>query len=301
MSIAPAPARSPSGTGLSHALGAYLLWAVLPLYFHAARAASPFEIVAWRTLFSVPLCLVLAAGLGQLGEVAAALRDRKRLGPLCLSAALIGGNWVVYVVAVAHGHVLAASLGYYINPLVNVVLGMVFLRERLRAMQWVAVGLAGVAVALLAWGARDMLWISLSLALTFAVYGLVRKLAPVAALPGLTVETVLLAPFALGYLAWAASAGHEIAFGREWGQSLLLALAGPITAVPLLLFAHAARRLDYSTLGFLQYLTPTIVFGLSVVVFREPLRPVQIGCFVAIWIAIGIYTRDLIVHRRAQG
>ena len=293
--------RAHARTGLACAIGAYLVWGTLPLYFRLMHAVSPAEIVACRTLFSLPVCLVLAAALGQLREVGAVLASPRRLAPLFASAGFIATNWMIYVLAVAQGHVLATSLGYYINPLVNVVIGTLFLGERLAPRQWAAVSLAAVAVALLAWGARDMLWISLTLAFSFALYGLVRKLAPVAALPGLTIETLVLTPIALGWLAWGDHGPHGLVFGQAWGESLLLAAAGVITAVPLFLFAEAARRLDLSTLGFVQYLTPTLVFIIGIALFHEPLRPLQLGCFGLIWLAIALYTWDLVARRRAAG
>jgi chloramphenicol-sensitive protein RarD len=296
-SLARHPARRSSG--LPHAFGVYAMWGLLPLYFALLHAVAPTQIVAARTLFSLPLCLALAAVSGQLGEVRLALRDRARLVPLCASAALIGANWLVYVGAVAHGHVLAASLGYYINPLINVLLGTLFLGERLGRWRWLAVGLAGIGVALLAWGARDMLWISLALAITFALYGLVRKLVATPALAGLTVETLLLGPIGLAWLIWERGARGSIVLGRDWHADLLLASSGLVTVIPMLLFAQAARRLDLSTLGFIQYLTPTILFAISLLVFHEPLRTVQLASFILIWAGIAIYTADVVaLHRR---
>lgn len=294
------PGQSALGPGLAFALGAYLVWGIMPLYFRALHHVSPPEIVAFRTVCSLPVCLVMAAALGQLREVGAVLRRPRRIMPLVASAAFIATNWLVYVLAVAHGHVLAASLGYYINPLVNVLIGTLVLGERLSRRQWAAVGLAAIAVALLAWGALDMLWISMTLALSFAIYGLVRKLVPVSALPGLTIETMVLTPFALVYLGWTAGTPPGLAFGTDGWTTALLAAAGIITALPLFLFAEAARRLDLSTLGFVQYLTPTMLLFMGIYLFNEPLRPLQVACFALIWLAIGIYTYDLVARHRAR-
>ena len=288
------------GTGVAYSVGAYFIWGLLPLWFHLLRKASPLEVVACRTLFALPVALAMAAALGQLGLIRSVLVNRRVLAPLCLSAGLILVNWTVYVIAVQQGHALAASLGYYINPLLNVLLGTVFLGERLSGRQWAAVTLAGTAVALLAWGARDMVWIGVGLAGSFSFYALVRKLVPVAPLPGLAVETIVLAPVALGYMAWAGSGDH-LALGGEWRLSLLLASSGIITAFPLFLFAEAARRLDFSTLGFIQYISPTLVFLISVFILHEPLRPLQLGCFALIWAGVGLYVWDLAAQHRARG
>jgi chloramphenicol-sensitive protein RarD len=285
--------------GLRHAIGVYALWGLLPLYFALLHAVPPTEIVAARTVFSLPLALLLAVATGQIGAVREALGDRRRLLPLCASAALIGINWLIYVGAVAHGHVLSASLGYYINPLLNVLLGTVFLRERLGRRQWLAVALAGAGVAILAWGARDTLWIGLGLAMTFALYGFVRKTVAAPALAGLTVETIVLAPLGLAWLVWASGQPGGIVLGTSWRIDLLLASAALVTVIPLLLFAEAARRLDLSTMGFIQYLTPSLLFVLGLVVFHEPLRPVQLGSFVLIWAAIALYVGDALA--RAAG
>lgn len=285
--------------GLSFALGAYFIWGLLPLYLKLLQGVPPFEFVGWRIIFTVPVCLTIVAFRRQGAELLAALRNLKVLGALFASSLLIGGNWVIYIVAVQSDHVLAASLGYYINPLLNVLLGTVFLREKLSRSQWLAVGVAAIGVASLAWGARDMLFISLSLATSFALYGLVRKLAPVGSLPGLTTETLLLTVPALGVLLFYGAGPAQLHFGHELQNSLVLAGSGIATAVPLLLFATAARRMDYSALGFVQFLAPTIQFALSLTVFGEALRPVQLFAFVLIWAAIAIFTWDLLAKRRA--
>lgn len=301
-SDAPAIARTapvrPSG-GLSFGLGAYFIWGMFPLYVRAIHNVPSLELVSWRLVLSVPVCLLLGRMLRQGPEVRAALRNPKMLKTLALSAVLISANWIIFVIAVQHGHVLATSLGYYMNPLVNVLLGTVFLRERLSARQWIAVGLASVAVAILAWDAVEMLWISVSLGVSFAAYGLVRKLAPISGLAGLTVETILLLPLGVCYLGYFALTADGLAFGNEVQTTVLLACAGFITAIPLFMFAEAARRLDLSTLGFLQYLTPSSTFLLGLFVFHEPLRPVQLACFALIWLGIGIFTWDMVARRRA--
>jgi chloramphenicol-sensitive protein RarD len=204
------------------------------------------------------------------------------------------------MIAIATDHVLAASLGYYTNPLMNVLAGTIFLHERLSRRQWLAVALAAGGVAVLAWGALDTVWISMGLALTFCAYGLVRKLAPVESLPGLTIETLVLVVPALVVIGLQAGEPQGIALGQSWTRDLTLSLAGIVTGVPLLLFATAARRMPYSTLGFVQFLAPTIVFGIGLFVFHEPLRPAQFASFVMIWAAIAVFCWDLLAAARAS-
>ena len=285
--------------GLPLALGAYMMWGFLPLYIVLLRHVPAFELVAWRVIFTLPLCLAIAAVRRQLGDIARGLADWRVLRLMLASAALIAVNWVIYIAAINGGHIYASSLGYYINPLVNVLLGTVFLGERLSRVQWGAVALAVLGVGALLLGARDTLGISLALALSFALYGLVRKVAPVGALPGLTIETILLLPLAAATALWFGRGDDLSSFGHEVHTSLLLAGAGVLTAVPLLLFALAARRMDLSTLGFVQYLAPTIVFILGLTVFGEELRPAQLASFVLIWAALALFCWDL--WRRRAG
>ncbi len=290
------PEKPPSG--LPYAVCTYLLWGLIPLYFHMMRNIPPLELVGWRVLFTIPVCLVIVSLRREFGKVWLALRDRRAVAALTVSAALIGTNWLVFVIAIQKGYVFATSLGYYINPLMNVLAGTVFLRERLSRPQWIAVALAGVGVLVLAWGALDMLWISMALATTFASYGLVRKLAPVESLPGLTIETMILTLPGLALVLWQAATPEGSSIAHSWEQSLLLSLAGLVTGIPLLLFAVAARRLPYSTLGFIQFLGPTIVFILGLTVFGEPLSMVQLVCFGFIWAAIAVFSVDLLASRR---
>lgn len=285
-------------SGLPQAIGAYLIWGLLPLYLMLVRQVPPFEFVGWRILFTLPVCVATVVLRRQIGEVLAALGNRRAIAMLLVSALLIGGNWLVYIAAIQTGHVFAASLGYYINPLVNVLAGTAFLGERMTRWQWVAVAVAAAGVSLLAWEAREMLGISLALAGSFAAYGLVRKLAPVGSLPGLTIESALLVPPAIGIIAWHAAGPAGTSLGSDPQTDFLLAGSGVITAVPLLLFAVAARRLSYSALGFVQFLTPTIVFLLGLFVFHEPLRQVQLTCFLMIWAAIGLFVWDQWARRR---
>ena len=212
---------------------------------------------------------------------------------------LIGINWFVYIWAIMEGEVYATSIGYYLNPLLNVLLGTLVLGEKLSKRQWLAVAIAAVAVALLAAGAVTSLWISLSLGFSFGLYGLVRKQVAVGSLPGLTIESAILLPVAVAIAAWYAISPQGSAFGRDAWMSALIIFSGVVTAVPLLMFAIAARRMDYSTLGFIQYLSPTIVFFLGLFVFHQPLAPAKLGSFVLIWVAVAIFVWDLWAKRKA--
>lgn len=289
--------QSPRSSGLPLAVAAYTIWGFLPLYLALLKRVPALELVAWRVIFTLPLCLLIVALRGQAADLREALRDPRVLRRLLLSSLLIAANWVVYVAAVQGGHIYAASLGYYINPLINVLLGTAFLGERLGRLQWLAVAVAAAGVALLLAGAAETLGISLALAVSFALYGLVRKLAPVGSVPGLTIESAILLLPAIAAAAWYAAGPGGSSFAGGTGTALLLAGAGGITAVPLLLFAVAARRMDYSTLGFVQFLSPTIVFILGLTVFDEPLRPAQLACFVLIWTAIALFSWDLLRRR----
>ncbi len=281
------------------AVGAYLIWGFLPLYLLLVRAVPAFEFVGWRIVFTLPLCLAVIALRGQGADLRAALANRGVVLRLTASALLVGVNWLIYIAAIQDGHVYAASLGYYINPLVNVLAGTLFLHEKLSGRQWAAVALAAAGVSLLAWDAREMLWISLSLAVSFSAYGLVRKLTPVGSVPGLTIESAILLVPALGIVAWYAATPAGPAFGQELGQSALIVLGGVLTAVPLTMFAIAARRMDYSTLGFVQFIAPTIVFVLGLTVFGEALSTVKLACFALIWGAVALFVWDLWARRSA--
>lgn len=285
-------------TGLGAAFGAYLIWGFLPLYLILVREVPAFEFVGWRIIWTLPLCLLIVAFRRQGPELRTAMGNPKVLGWLALSSTLIAVNWVVYVWAVQSGQIYAASLGYYINPLVNVLLGTLLLGEKLSRRQWIAVALAGIGVSLLLGGALTTLWISLTLALSFGTYGLIRKQVPVGSVPGLTIESMLLTLPALATAWFYAQSPEGSAFTRSPELALAIMLGGVLTAFPLLLFAIAARRLPYSTLGFIQFLAPSIVFLLGLTVFDKPLHPAEIGCFAFIWAAAAIFAWDLISSSR---
>jgi len=284
-------------TGFAAAFSAYVIWGFLPLYLILVRSVPAFEFVGWRIIWTLPLCLLIVLARRQGPDLRAALANRRTLGLLALSATLIAVNWVVYVWAIQNGQVYAASLGYYINPLVNVLLGTVLLGEKLSRPQWAAVGLAGVGVSLLAAGALTTLWISLTLALSFGSYGLIRKQLDVGSVPGLTIESALLLLPSLA-VAWYYAQTQGSSFAVSTELSLAIMAGGVVTAFPLLLFAIAARKLPYSMLGFIQFLAPSIVFVLGLTVFGEELKPVQAACFACIWAAAAIFVWDLVARTR---
>lgn len=285
--------------GLSLGIAAYGLWGVLPIYFKALSAIPSTDIVAHRIVWSVPILALLLSVLGAWGEVKAALRNRRAMILLGVTALLIGGNWLLYVYAVNSGHILAGSLGYYLNPLANVLLGRIVLKERLSWLQWAAVGLAAAGITALAAGALSHLWISMTLCLSFASYGLLRKIAPVDAVAGLAIETALLAPFAALWLIWSYGSGQPT-FGTSSTDIVLIAAAGVVTTVPLLLFTAAARLLPYSTLGMLQFLAPTLQFLIAVLLYGEPFTTAHAVAFGAIWAALGLYVLAIMRHARAE-
>jgi len=279
-------------TGLLLGLGAYVIWGVLPLYFKALAHVPPTEIVAHRILWSLALLAVMATFWRRWRGIVAAFSAGRIVVTLIVTSLLIAINWLTYIYAVVSGHVLEGSLGYYLNPLVNVLLGVVLLKEKLSRARVAATLLAAAGVAVLAAGAGSGLWISLTLAASFGLYGFLRKVAPVDALEGLSIETAILAPVALGWILWLHQGGAGSFGGFGWRTDVLLAFGGAVTAIPLLLFTGAARRLPYSTLGFLQYIAPSLQFLLAVLMFGEALTTAHMICFGAIWAALVIFTLD---------
>jgi chloramphenicol-sensitive protein RarD len=293
------PSTAKQSGGYAFALGAFGTWGLLPFYLLLVHQVSAIELVGWRAIFTFPVCVLFIAVRRQGKEVWFALANRRTALLLLLTATLIGSNWLLYVWSVMNNHIYAASLGYYINPLLNVLIGTAFLHERLSNRQWLAVGLAGIGVAILAAGALTTLWVSLALACSFATYGLVRKLIPIDALPGLMVESLFLVPPGI-FLIWSATHGTgQTALHAGFGFSLIIAASGILTTVPLYCFAEAARRMDYSMLGFFQFVVPTIVFISGLTVFHEPLKPVQLASFIFIWAAIAVFCWDLSQKHRA--
>ncbi|QWC57592.1 EamA family transporter RarD [Erythrobacter sp. 3-20A1M] len=293
--------NTPTPSGLPAALGAYIIWGFLPLYLILVKSVPPFEFVAWRIVWTLPICLAIVAFRRQGPDVRAAMGDGRVIRMLLASATLIAINWGTYVWAIQIGHVYAASLGYYINPLVNVLLGTLLLKERLSRLQWIAVAIAGCGVAILAAGAITTLWVSLTLAFSFGTYGLIRKRVEVGSLPGLTIESALLLIPAIGVTLFYGLGPEGSSFLRTPALSLSIILGGFLTAIPLLMFAIAARRMSYSTLGFIQFLAPTIVFILGLTVFHEELHPAQAASFGLIWVALALFVWDMWARgRRAR-
>lgn len=277
--------------GVVAGLSAYFIWGIAPLYFKAVAEIPLWEVLAQRVFWSLAVCLIFLAALRRWDELKSAIGNPKTRRALTLSTLLITVNWSIYIWAVAEGRVLEASLGYYINPLLNVALGVLVLKERLSRFQAIAVGLAALGVLNQAVALGHPPWVALSLGISFALYGLVRKRAPMESLTGLTVETGIVAPLALGYMVWLGLTGQS-SYGDSWTTDLLLVGFGPLTAVPLLLFAIAARRLKLTTLGFMQYMAPTLQFVLALTVWREPFTWVQGITFGLIWTALVFYSLD---------
>ncbi|WAJ37041.1 EamA family transporter RarD [Pseudomonas sp. GOM7] len=281
-------------------LTAYIIWGMFPLYFKALQAVPALEIIVHRALWSALFGALLLAVWKHPGWWRELREHPRRLLVLAGCGLLIASNWLIYVWAVNNDRMLEASLGYYINPLVNVLLGLLILGERLRRLQWLAVGLAALGVLQQVWQVGSLPWVSLALALTFGFYGLIRKQAPVAALPGLVVETWLLLPVALIWLALHPAAMSGQAGFWSSGEVLLLALAGPITLIPLVCFNAAARHLPYTTLGFLQYIAPTLVMLQAVLLFGERLDPARLMAFACIWAGLVVYSLDIWINSRRR-
>jgi chloramphenicol-sensitive protein RarD len=277
------------GRGLAYGVAAYTLWGFMPIYIKRVGVAPVLEVLSHRIVWALVLLLALTWRRGELASYRAALRPGRGLLILGASTVGIALNWLVYIWAVVHHRLLDASLGYYVNPLVNVILGVVVLGERLERPVKVSVAIASLGVLWLIVRAGHVPWIALVLAASFGTYGLMRKLAPMGAVIGLAVETTLLLPLAGGYLLWAVASGHAVFLSGNTTLDLLLLLAGPVTAIPLLLFAGAASRLPLSTLGLLQYLSPTVQFLLAVFAYGEPFDAARAVAFGFIWTALAIF------------
>lgn len=283
--------------GVLYALGAYTLWGIFPIYFHALSAISAFQITAHRVVWSLLFVAALVVGRGELRALKASITRRVLLVYLA-AGVLLAINWLTYVWSIGQGFVVEASLGYFINPLVNVVLGVLFLGEKLRPAQWVPVGLAAFGVAYLTASHGSLPWIALVLAVSFGLYGLVKKIAPLGALHGLALETGIIFLPALFFLIAEEAAGVG-SFGHAGAApTLLLALTGIVTAVPLLLFALGAQRVPLSIMGLVQYITPTLQFLCGVVLYGEPFTPERMVGFGIIWAALLIFSTESYLVRR---
>ncbi|HWG47927.1 MAG TPA: EamA family transporter RarD [Gemmataceae bacterium] len=286
--------------GLLYGLAAYGCWGLVPLYFREIGAVSPPEILAHRIVWSVVFVAILLTLWRRWPDFAASVRSGRIVRLLLISASLVAVNWLVYIHGVGSKRVMETSLGYFINPLLSVLLGMVVFRERLRPWQWVALTLATVGLVYLIFMVGELPWIALVLAGTFSLYGLVRKMTPVDGLIGLAIETMLLAPAALIGLAIGSAIGAASFGGNDRATDGLLMLSGVVTTIPLVCFGQAARRLRLSTMGFLQYLSPSMQFLLAVWVFEEPFRPEQQISFACIWMALLIFTVDALLAGRQR-
>lgn len=292
VSSSPASSHAAARTGALAAGVCYFAWGLVPLYWKQLASVNPVELIAHRHVWSLVLVFGLVLAQGKFGEVRAALGTRRSVALNFLSATLLTANWLIYVWGVNTGHVIECSLGYFLVPLVNVALGRWVLHEHLRRLQWIAIAGAATGVAVMMWQLGRPPWIALALAGTWGGYGLLRKKSPLGSLTGLTVETLLLAPLAVGFLLWQHHTGAG-ALGRAGALTQLLVLsAGVITAIPLLLFAFGARRIRLSTMGLLQYLAPTVQFALGVWVYHEPFSRERLIGFLFIWTGLALYTAD---------
>jgi chloramphenicol-sensitive protein RarD len=290
--------RPSAGSGFAAAVGAFLIWGLFPLYLKPLSGVPALQIMAHRIVWCCLLVFAWLALRGELPAVRRALADPASRVRLMASAALISINWLIYVWAVTHEHTVDASLGYFINPLLNVVLGVFVLKESLRRAQWLAVALAAIGVAYLTVVVGRPPWIALALAASFGFYGLIRKVVSVESVPGLATETLLLAPFAVAFLLWCESAGSGALGHASPGVNALLLGSGLITALPLALFAYGARLIPLSTLGLLQYVGPTMQFLIGVLVFHEPFPRARAVGFVLIWAGLAVYAADGLLRSR---
>ncbi len=292
------PKNEDSLSGFVFALTAYVMWGFLPLYMKALAHVPPAEVIAHRVLWSLPIALTVILWMRRTADLRTALRTPRMLGMAVVTAALISVNWGIYVWAIGAGFALEAALGYYINPLFSVLLGRVLLNERLTRTQWAAIALAGAAVALLTIEAGRLPVVALGLTVTWGAYAYLKKSLPIGPNQGFTLEVMLLAPLALGYLVWAQVQG-QAHFGQGVGRDdLLLIGTGVVTAVPLMIYANGAKRLRLSTIAMMQYIAPTMIFLTAVFVFGEPFGQVRMIAFPMIWAALVIYTVSMLRQRK---
>lgn len=289
-----------SRRGLSLGVAAYVMWGAFPLYFPLLEPAGAFEILAHRIIWSAVTTGLLVVVLRRTSQLLALVRDRRTLLLLSGAAITITVNWATYIWGVTNDRVVETSLGYFVNPLVTVLMGVLLLGERLRRLQWVAMGVAAAAVGVLTWDYGRLPYVALVLALSFGTYGLAKKTASVGAVESLTLETALIAPFAAVYVGWLVATGHSELGGHGTGHVLLMLSAGIVTAIPLICFGAAATRVSMVTLGLLQYLAPVLQFGLGVLWFHEDMPAGRWAGFVLVWVALVLFTVEAVGHRRRQ-
>ena len=285
-------------SGIIYAALAFFCWGLFPIYFHALGEVPPLQILAHRMLWSLAFLMVLLV-LRRDWKWLHIVRQPRVFFSFVLSAVLLSANWLVYIWSVTNHHVIEASLGYFINPLVNIVLGYLILKERMRPLQWAAIGVAALGVLWLTWQAGTVPWIALFLALSFGGYGLLRKTAALGALEGLSFETIVLFPLAAGYVIWLTVQGQNVFINTASDTTRwLLIMAGPLTAIPLLLFATGARKIPLSILGLLQYLSPTLQFFLGVWLFKEAFSADRLVGFALIWAALALFAGEGLLRRQ---
>lgn len=284
--------------GVIFALAAYTFWGIAPVYFKLVKQVPAFEILAHRIIWAFVLVLILIIAMRRMDRILPIVRSPKLIIRLTIATLLLGGNWFLFIWAINTDHLLDASLGYYINPLLNVAIGMIFFGEKMRRLQLVAIALAvtGVAIQVITFGAVP--WVALALASSFATYGAIRKRLPVDSISGLWLETAILTPVMLSYLLFFANSTASDLSANSWQLNALLVAAGLVTTVPLLCFTAAAQRIRYSTLGFFQYIAPSLMFLLAVLAYGEPLQESKLVTFVIIWSALALYTIDSVVQRQ---
>ncbi|RAJ57265.1 chloramphenicol-sensitive protein RarD [Streptomyces sp. Amel2xB2] len=292
------PSATDQRTGLLYGVAAYGLWGILPLYWHLLESTDPGEVLAQRMVWSLPTAIVLLAVLRRWSWIRPLLRQPKRLGLVAVAAAAISLNWGLFIWSVSVGKVLESSLGYFINPLVSIAFGVLLLRERLRPAQWAAVGIGAAAVAVLSVGYGQVPWLSIGLALCFAVYGLVKKRILLDGVDSFSAETAVQFLPAMGFLIYLGATGEGSFTTGGVGHALLLAVSGVVTAVPLIFFGSAAVRLPLSTVGLLQYLAPALMFVLGLFAFHEEMPPERWAGFALVWVALCVLTWDALRTRR---
>ncbi|RUO59103.1 EamA family transporter RarD [Pseudidiomarina marina] len=287
-----------SRQGVFFAIAAYTMWGVAPIYFKWLQEVPALEILSHRILWSFILVFILIMVLRRGNRLKPVLQNKQQMARLALATCLLGGNWFLFIWAINNDHILDASLGYYINPLLNVAIGMAFFAERMRKMQLVAIALAviGVLIQVISFGSVP--WVALALACSFAIYGAIRKRLPIDSITGLWLETLILTPAVLIYLVFFASSNAADMTQNTWQINTLLIAAGVVTTAPLLCFTAAAQRIRYSTLGFFQYIGPSMMFVLAVWVYGEPLAADKLVTFAIIWVALALYSIDTLVHQQ---
>jgi chloramphenicol-sensitive protein RarD len=299
LSVVPTEARDDTRDGFIAALICYLIWGLLPIYFVSVNAVAPLEVLLHRIVWAAPFGALIIFSRRQWPDVKRALTHRAMLFWLAVAALFIAINWYVYIYAIQNNQIFQGSLGYYINPLVYVLIGVMFLGERLRSLQIAAVVIATVGVLVLTFSGGQFPTIALTLAFSLSVYGVIRKRIVIGAMPGLFVETILLLPIAMAWLGWMIYSGHASFGVAGAGITSLLLLAGPITVIPLLFFALAARRLPLSTIGFMQFIAPTLQFCVGLY-YGEQLTRANMICFACIWVAIILFSTDALRANRKK-